>query len=529
MLAALAVGGLLMLGFTVFDKLSARRTAAQTYEENMRQAGFGPATRAAAAAAQVDVEPLRAQVSRRAEAAARWEAIRQRLAAPVLGEGLSVAYVVGVGTVAVLAVFFFLANRELDIGLLLTNHVAPAQAVVVGTIIAAFTALLGMFIVELLFPTIAFPKLKAASLRTRLAWALPLVIVFLATVAPLPDLASARAETLLGAEVDRTRAACVAAEADPLVEASERELACSAAGRMQLELDRARNWDRLVAVAAPVGEAASSWAVLRLVELVVAVAISRAARRAAGRQAKAEAALRLALREFDAFVSGVSVGVGGQPGTTAADGVGSWRPVSPEPDGPRFGPRRAEPRPSARTRPEAEPEPEVPKPEAEAPGAAPAESAHPSGASGVAADHTAAVEDLEPEPVDEPSQGDDDEPGGSQDDTGPGGWHETDADAESVTPVDDIHDVTRDRWPADWPVVPAREPAEAPEPVAPTSVPMAAISPPRRELNGSGRGTPSRLRRLFLGLGELPALPRPQPGSLLELPPGPPAPPPTLF
>ncbi len=170
----------------------------------------------------------------------------------------------------------------------------------VGTIIALTTGLIGFLILELLFPGEGIPIVKRMARPVRLGWAIGLSTAFIVVLAVLPVLATARAEARLGEEVDRAVATCKEVSVDPAAGPGERSLACSRAQRLGVQLERAKRWDALVAVAAPVGESVGLYALLRLTEVGVAGALALPVRRWRRRRTQAQAPLD---HESDEFVA----------------------------------------------------------------------------------------------------------------------------------------------------------------------------------------------------------------------------------
>lgn len=203
-----------------------------------------------------------------------------------------VAYSVVAGLLGVVGVIGFVINRALEVGLIRTLKLGEAQAEVIGTILALFTALLGLLLAELILPGDAFPKLRDAPRRVRFAGGLAVGAVFLTTIGMMAHLAPSRAEAARGDEVRQAEANCLAAQQDAQADPAERSLACGLAEQRAGELEAAKTWDSMVAVAAPVAEAVGSWGLLRSLELLVAAALAASARRSGRRAAEVEARMR---------------------------------------------------------------------------------------------------------------------------------------------------------------------------------------------------------------------------------------------
>jgi hypothetical protein len=211
-----------------------------------------------------------------------------------------IAYVIPLALGALIGLVMLNAGIALDIGLLETLDIATSQARVIGTIVALTTGLVGLLIMELLFPGEGIPALKGLHRPVRLGWVAGLATALAAVLVLLSVLAMARAEARLGEAVDRAAATCEEVAADPSAGPGERTLACSTAERRRAQLERAKLWDSLVAVAAPLGEAVGLWALLRLAEVGVAGAIALAVQRSRRQLMRARARLDQA---SDAFVA----------------------------------------------------------------------------------------------------------------------------------------------------------------------------------------------------------------------------------
>jgi hypothetical protein len=233
----------------------------------------------AIARAQTQLRPL---ARRRAELeadAARAE--QQRTNHVELEPGTKlIAQIVFCSILAAIGGFCFWANRSLEVGLLETLGVESANAAIIGTTTAAFTALLGVLAIELLFPSGALPRLASRSLAQRVGMVLVVLAAIAATATAVAAIAEQRAASVLGPQLTGAQTRCAAAE--ELGRAVEIASNCGLVGELEGKLAAAKRWDRLVATAAPLGEIVGSYGLVRLLELGAMGAVAgraRAARR----------------------------------------------------------------------------------------------------------------------------------------------------------------------------------------------------------------------------------------------------------
>ena len=247
--------------------------------------------------------PVRNLIAQLTEALARATSRYMTYGKPVLEQHPHlVAYVVLISFLSVLGVFFFIAGRSLEVGLLLTLEITESQAELLGSLVAVAVLLLGGALMELVFPGKAFPAITGMSRAARSAWIVGAAIAFSSVLIVLPTLATARADMRFGPAIAQQQAVCRELRADPGASEAERSIACAKYEQTVSQRDRARQWDSLVAVAAPLGEAVGMWGALRLAELAVAGALARAVRRRARRLEAAQGDLRQQQDEWVAVV-----------------------------------------------------------------------------------------------------------------------------------------------------------------------------------------------------------------------------------
>ncbi len=231
-----------------------------------------------------------------------------------------IGYGAFVVVVTVLGGICFMASRSLDVGLIQTLGIGDLQAEVIGSVIAIFTAIIGLPLVELMFPSNAFPALRSLRLGPRIAAMSVLVMIFVATVGTLVQLAPRRAEAVLGGVASDARAACELTQADAGATSAERLQACDMAGTAAADLAAAVQWDQLVAVAAPVGELFGTWGLLRVLELLVLAWLGRSVGAARRRLAAAQTQLQQHFGHLVALVTAAAVDAG-----IEAEEILAWR------------------------------------------------------------------------------------------------------------------------------------------------------------------------------------------------------------
>lgn len=254
-----------------------------------RRYPFHRAFRAATLAHHSQTAALRHAVEECREAEQEAEGRFAKHGAPVLDRHESlIAYIVLISVLTAIGVFMFVANVALDIALIKTLEIADDQATRAGCIAAVLSTLIGLAMMEVVWPSEALQAIKKMKPRKRKTLFAGVAAMFATVLFLLPLLATARAETRLGGRAAQAQAACELVRRDASAASEEAGLACATAQRAKAQLQRAIWWDQLVAVGAPIGEAAGSWAFLRMVELGVAGGLAVSARRARHRRGRAE-------------------------------------------------------------------------------------------------------------------------------------------------------------------------------------------------------------------------------------------------
>lgn len=239
-----------------------------------------------------------------------------------------IGYGAFVVALTVLGGFCFMASRSLDVGLIQTLGIGDLQAEVIGSVIAIFTAIVGLPLVELMLPSNAFPALQNLRHGPKIAAISVLVMLFVATVGTLVQLAPRRAEAALGVVARDARAACELTQADSSATSAERLQACAAADTATADLAAAIQWDQLVAVAAPVGELFGTWGLLRAIELLVIAWLGRSVGAARKRLAAVQTQLQQHFAQLVALVTAAAVDAG-----IEAEEILAWRGTLIAPEG----------------------------------------------------------------------------------------------------------------------------------------------------------------------------------------------------
>ena len=160
-------------------------------------------------------------------------------------------------------------NLGLDIALTqASGH--GAQGSYTGLVNAAFLAVLGVALVELLRPH-ALPSLNHRPWRIPLA--VGIAVAYIGWTAFLADLAPRRTELALGEAASAAGAVCAEASADPRVTDAERQLACAQADNRRASLDAGMRLDQMTAVAGSALELIGSFGFIVAAEFLVVGAL----------------------------------------------------------------------------------------------------------------------------------------------------------------------------------------------------------------------------------------------------------------
>ena len=278
----------------------------ERFAVDIQNLGFWPAFRSWHTLFLAQRLPLDQAAAATSEEADRLEGRFAQHGRPVLAKHPNlVPHVVLMSALAVVGALMFVVHVQLETGLvktLLSNDAAKAW--LLGIIVAVSTTLLGGAVMEFLVPSDGLHQLKEMPRPRRLGWLAGLGAAFVVTLALLPQLAMARADTLYGDKLAKEEAVCEQVSADAASPPAAKAVACSTARATAQQHDRARTWDAVVSVAAPLGEAVGVWGLLALVGLGVpammgrgATRARRCARTAADRVAQADADFQVQVRQ----------------------------------------------------------------------------------------------------------------------------------------------------------------------------------------------------------------------------------------